>query len=79
MVKVQVKEKLLQNEYEKKSMDEITELSKSVEKVLAKGEYNEYLDLISIVDDINNYFDNTKVMDEDVELRKIEKISLLMF
>lgn len=67
----EVKEKLLQNEYERNLWMKSQELSKSVEKVLAKGEYNEYLDLIiSIVDDINNYFDNTKVMDEDVELRK---------
>lgn len=76
-----VNEKLFQNEYEKNLWKKSNELSVSVEKLLKEKDYAEYLDtILKISVDIDKYFENTIVIDENKELRfnRVNQLTYLM-
>lgn len=67
---VEVNEKLFQNEYEKSLWKKSNELTKMVDKLLIQKDYTEYLDaVLGIANDIDKYFENTIVMDENKEVK----------
>lgn len=66
----EVNEKLFQNEYEKSLWKKSNELTKMVDKLLIQKDYTEYLDaVLGMADDIDKYFENTIVMDENKEVK----------
>lgn len=67
---VEVNEKLFQNEYEKSLWKKSNELTKVVDKLLVQKDYTEYLDtVLGMANDIDKYFENTIVMDENKEVK----------
>ncbi|MDD7410644.1 glycine--tRNA ligase subunit beta [Fusobacterium gastrosuis] len=67
---VEVNEKLFQNEYEKSLWKKSNELTKMVDKLLIQKDYTEYLDtVLGMANDIDKYFENTIVMDENKEVK----------
>lgn len=66
----EVNEKLFQNEYEKSLWKKSNELTKVVDKLLVQKDYTEYLDtVLGMANDIDKYFENTIVMDENKEVK----------
>lgn len=66
----EVNEKLFQNEYEKSLWKKSNELTKVVDKLLIQKDYTEYLDtVLGMANDIDKYFENTIVMDENKEVK----------
>lgn len=66
----EVNEKLFQNEYEKSLWKKSNELTKMVDKLLIQKDYTEYLDaVLGMANDIDKYFENTIVMDENKEVK----------
>lgn len=66
----EVNEKLFQNEYEKSLWKKSNELTKVVDKLLIQKDYTEYLDVVlGMANDIDKYFENTIVMDENKEVK----------
>nr|WP_241634479.1 glycine--tRNA ligase subunit beta [Fusobacterium gastrosuis] len=66
----EVNEKLFQNEYEKSLWKKSNELTKMVDKLLIQKDYTEYLDVVlGMANDIDKYFENTIVMDENKEVK----------
>ena len=77
---VKVKETLFQNNYEKTLWEKSKELSVMSEKLLLQRDYTEYLkSILNISTNIDNYFENTIVMDEDKNIRanRINQMSYL--
>lgn len=66
----EVSETLFQNNYENILWNKSKETSKTVDKLLRKKDYGEYLDtVLTMAEDIDKYFDNVIVMDENKEIR----------
>lgn len=66
----EVNEKLFQNEYEKSLWKKSNKLTKVVDKLLIQKDYTEYLDtVLGMANDIDKYFENTIVMDENKEVK----------
>lgn len=76
-----VKDSLFQNNYEKELWEKSKKLSISTEKLLAEKDYAEYLKtILEISGDIDSYFENTIVMDENKNIRanRINQMTYLM-
>ena len=65
-----VDEKLLNEDAEKTLFKAVIALQKSVKPLYANGEYSKALTSLAVLrDDVDNFFDNIMVMDEDLSLR----------
>lgn len=76
-----IKEALFQNDYEKTLWAKSKELSTLAEKLLSQRDYTEYLKaILNISEDIDKYFENTIVMDENKDIRanRINQMTYLM-
>lgn len=76
-----VKQTLFQNDYEKNLWTKSEELSVLTEKLLFEKDYIEYLKaILNVSGDIDKYFENTIVMDENKDIRanRINQMTYLM-
>ncbi|WP_022819235.1 glycine--tRNA ligase subunit beta [Fusobacterium russii] len=76
-----IKEALFQNDYERVLWEKSKALSSSVEKLLSQRDYTEYLKaILNISEDIDKYFENTIVMDENKDIRanRVNQMTYLM-
>ena len=65
-----VDEKLLNEDAEKTLFKAVIALQKTVKPLYANGEYSKALTSLAVLrDDVDNFFDNIMVMDEDLSLR----------
>lgn len=71
---IKVDEKLLQNEHEKILYRKSKELLEVVTKLVANKDYNEYFkSILGILPDVDSYFENTIIMDENKEISENRK------
>lgn len=76
-----IKEKLFKNDLEKVLYTNSKKVGEEIEKSIQEKEYGDYFDkVISLVPDIDKYFDNIIVMDEnkDVKENRINQMTYIM-